>query len=144
MCSWFPWDTVLTNVSTTQILLEQQQPLQLFTAGMPVKLNTGQLCRHASSQDHHGFCSHMSEKWQAVPVTGRPTAYEKKDLQNALMQPYEIQYPLLFQKKKCILVAINNFKEVTDGYCMVIQTNSSKKVTEKCKQQNNKSIGKAE
>lgn len=39
---------------------------------------------------------------------------------DALVQPYEIQHPLLFQKKKRVIVAINNFKAVTDGYCMVI------------------------
>ena len=45
-----------TSPTYEGIFLPATRNIAVFTAGMPAKLNSSQLCRHAGGKDWHGFC----------------------------------------------------------------------------------------
>ena len=69
ICRWYRWATSRTNENMHRQLLE---PSQNFTAGMPPKLNSSQLCTRIpvvkTGMTHVGghFCSHIRTVSQAV------------------------------------------------------------------------------
>ena len=126
----------------------QQQSLQLFTTSMPVKLNAGQLFRHAWVVKtimasallcrKNGRQRHWLGHRQADCISEAGFA-------DALVQPYEIQHPLLFQKKKHVLLLLSTtLKQWQMGIAWSFRQTRARRSWKSANSKKNKSIGKAE